>query len=96
MSVSANKIPASGYEVYHSPEFKALCDRFGIAFELPTKVITITLTIDEATVSQTYPCFGDAKLLVVDTTTFQSKTYKTGKPPLDEDCFPTYIPRELR
>ncbi len=96
MSASVNKIPVSGYEVYNSPEFKALCDRFGIMFDLPTKVIIITLTIDEAIISQTYPCFGDAKPLIVATTTMKNETYKTGKPPLDEDCFPTYIPRELR
>lgn len=32
-----------GWEVYHWPEFKALCERLGIAWGLPATSITIQL-----------------------------------------------------
>lgn len=44
----------TGFEVYKSPEFKALCERFGIRWELPTKSITLTLTEFSFEVTQTY------------------------------------------
>lgn len=45
----------SGYKVYHSAEFRALCERFGIPYGLPTKEITIILTEDEMMVTHKYP-----------------------------------------
>lgn len=44
----------SGYEVYRSPEFQALCRRFGVVLGLRTKEITLKLTEDEFLVTQTY------------------------------------------
>lgn len=42
-------------EVYTSPEFKAFCERFGIAWELRTRDMTIFLPFDGAmTVTQEY------------------------------------------
>lgn len=35
--------PASGYDVYRWPEFRAFCKRLGIPWELPTYDIVITI-----------------------------------------------------
>jgi hypothetical protein len=40
----------TGREVYHWPEFKALCERLGVARGLPTTSITITLPGDDVVV----------------------------------------------
>lgn len=69
----------SGYEVYSSPEFRALCDRFGIAFDLRTVDITLKLTEDHFTVTQTYrasKAMGDA----IDTTNLHNKEFRTKEP----------------
>ena len=43
----AKKFPTSA-EVLAWPEFKALCERLGVAHELPTTLLTIQLEMDEA------------------------------------------------
>lgn len=47
-------VPVIGYEVYHSEEFKALCERFGIPRGLKTVKIVLTLTQDLFTVDQQF------------------------------------------
>lgn len=78
----------SGYEVYHSPEFKALCKRFGIALGLPTRSITITLTEDEFLVEQKYLGRGEVvkeekATGTVETTTMANKVWRTYQPKPD-------------
>jgi len=50
-----HKGTVDGYEVYHWPEFRALCHRLGIAYGLGTRTLTIRLAEGEAvTVTQEY------------------------------------------
>ncbi len=44
----------SGFEVYQWPEFKALCDRLGIAWDKPTLRMAIYLDEDSVYVVQDY------------------------------------------
>lgn len=69
----------SGFELYGSPEFQALCKRFGIAYGLLTRKMTIEITEDDVVVTQSYgadPTSANA----VDTTSLHSKTYRTKEP----------------
>ena len=78
----------SGFEVYRSPEFQALCERFGIAWGLPTKSLTITLTEDEMVVVQTYPGTAEPEKKAnkpIDTTTLQNETWRTAMPRPDHE-----------
>lgn len=68
--------PFTGYEVYNSPEFKALCERFGIVHDLRCLEITLKLTEDEFIVTQSYRtaptnelAYSDRQGKVVDLTT---------------------------
>jgi hypothetical protein len=36
-----------GYEVYHWPEFRALCRRLGVIWGLPTSALTIQIRIGD-------------------------------------------------
>ena len=39
---------AAGYTAYCSPEFRAFCERFGIPWDLETRVMTIRFARDTA------------------------------------------------
>lgn len=73
----------SGWEVYNSPEFKALCKRFGIAVELPTHTLVLTLTEEELIVDQRYKPIYPIQVdpdQVVDTTNLHNQEYRTKVP----------------
>ena len=44
----------SGFQLYSTPEFKALCQLIGIAWELQTIDLTIHMTMDKIVVTQSY------------------------------------------
>lgn len=83
----------SGLDVYHSKEFKALCERFGIAWGLPTKTITLTLNVDELIVNHCYPGrvgegddpTADRLNTQVETTTLHNRRWKTFAPAARRD-----------
>lgn len=68
-----------GIDVYHSPEFKAFCERFGIAHGLPTTTVTIKISTEEMTVAQEYRT-GEVKA-PVETTTLHNREVRTHAPP---------------
>lgn len=75
----------SGYEVYRSDEFKALCKRFGIRWEHLTINITLTLTVDLFTVTSSYLVQAPS---MVDTTTLDNEKYRTKRPPINVKASP--------
>ncbi len=50
------------YDVYHWPEFQAFCRRLGVAYDLPTLDLTITMRFDE-TVEIAHKYRGQGALL---------------------------------
>lgn len=91
MSESAYKDanPISGYEVYRSPEFKAFCKRFGVAWGLKTKALTIRLTEDLMTVTQEYvgeEARPGQRSPFIDTTTAHNETFRTVMPRPDHEA----------
>lgn len=44
----SRRVPGLGMEVYHWPEFLALCKRLGVAWQLPTTSIVLTIREGEA------------------------------------------------
>lgn len=64
-----------GRDVFNSPEFNEFCRRFGIATELPTRRMTITIDLDGAlSVQQEY--LGTDNKKAFDVTTSLSKEYR--------------------
>lgn len=76
------KAPFSGHDVYHWPEFRALCERLGIAWELRTTHLVIEVPCDGlVTVRHEYRAGErDGQPEIVDTTTLHNKTFRTGVP----------------
>lgn len=76
--------PPTLQEVYHSPEFKAFCARFGIAWGMPTMDLTIRLPFEGSMeVTQTYRGVDHGAAdtpQVVDTTTMHNEKYRTVRP----------------
>lgn len=72
-------MPAISRDVYHSDEFKAFCERFGIAWGLPTTKLTIVLDNEEVMrVTQEYNATNVTnKPRVIDTTTIHNEAYRT-------------------
>jgi hypothetical protein len=67
----------SGYEVYQSDEFQALCRKFGIVYDIATMDITIHLKMDEFFVTQTY---RPERPKAVETTSMHNKEFRTFVP----------------
>ena len=72
----------TGFEVYRSPEFKAFCKRFGIAWGLPTKHMVITIEEDCMRVDQEYLAgeHGGSPPGVIDTTSAHNVQWRTAIP----------------
>ena len=74
-----------GYDVYHSPEFKALCDLIGLKHDLATIEVTIRLTENQVIISQDYQ--ARVKKTLEDTTTLHNEKYRSCAPVSDEPFF---------
>lgn len=73
--------PITGYEMYRWPEFKALCARLGIAWDLPTGDMVITIPQDGMVMVQheyqaRVPKDAD-KAAIVDTSNEHNETWRT-------------------
>lgn len=80
---------ATSHEVCHSPEFKAFCQRFGIAHGLPHTKMVITLELDQLMmVEQTYQGSVEPPTKGIDTTHQHNKTWRTflPNPRTPEEC----------
>lgn len=88
MSVRRNHI--TGWDLYRSPEFRALCDLLGVWWEGPTRTLTIRIDEDKVTITQEYlgsqPRAEEA-VVAVDTTSLQNEKFRTSAvaklPPTD-------------
>lgn len=70
-----------GFDVYNSDEFKALCKRFNIAFDLRTVEITIRLSVYGAmVVTQSYQTEHTVIPNKVDTTDMHNVHFVTAEP----------------
>lgn len=69
----------SGTEVYQSEEFQAFCKKFGIAWELSTTRMVITIDFDEMLQVEQRYLPGDRKE-TADTTNCHNKVWRTRQP----------------
>lgn len=70
--------PVQAIDVYQSPEFQAFCKRFGIAHELQTMDMVLTITFKEGlVVTQTYRATEGPRPVTMETTTLHNDEYET-------------------
>lgn len=81
--------PLNSYDLYHMPEFKALCERLGIAWDFRTLGLTIELgpdLDDLVKVTQSYRVADKCPKGIpddpdiIDTTTQQNQEWRTKRP----------------
>ena len=79
-----NGTPVDGYEVFRWPEFKALCERLGVEYSLPSSSITIRVAIGEPPIiTQDYhgKDFNEpTPERIINTTNLHNETYETHSP----------------
>lgn len=82
-----------GFEAYNSPEFRAFCAKYGIAWELHTKELCLLFTEDDLQVFQRYrPKARNPKF--VDTTNAHNKEFRTAVPSTPPDV-PVEVDKEV-
>lgn len=76
--------PLCGHDLYKLPEFKALCERIGIAWGLPTNGLVIEIPEDLdalVKITQTYQARSNSKAdAPVETTDYHNERFRTFKP----------------
>lgn len=71
----------TGYDVYHSEEFKALCRYLGIPWDGRTTTIKLTIPHDgRVTVEHTYYVPQSIPTGLIDTTDIHNKRFRTFTP----------------